>query len=98
MSNLQLIKISDIIITKDRQRKAFDPQKIAELAESEQSKGLMHAPVMRETPEGLVLVAGECRIMGLKESWLLGGSVKFNGHTIPEGYTPYVTLGQLTPL
>lgn len=98
MSNLQLIKISDIIITKDRQRKAFDPQKITELSESEQSKGLMHAPVMRETPEGLVLVAGECRIMGLKESWLLGGSVKFNGYIIPEGYTPYVTLGQLTPL
>lgn len=97
-SHLQLVKISDIIITPDRQRKEFDAQKIAELAESEQAKGLMHAPVMRETAEGLVLVAGECRIMGLKESWLLGGSVKYNGQTIPEGYTPYVTLGQLTPL
>lgn len=95
---MQKIAIRDIIIQSDRQRKEFDPQALSELSETIQAKGLMHAPVMRETPEGLVLVAGERRLRAIRDMQMLGGTLKYNGEEVPEGYVPYVTLGQLTPL
>src|SRR5260370_1681095 len=95
---LQTINVSKILITPNRQRKEFDPVALGELSETIQAKGLMHAPVMRETPEGLVLVAGERRLRAIKDMWMLGGTLKYNGHEVPEGEIPYVTLGQLSPL
>ncbi len=71
---------------------------LGELAETIKEKGLMHAPVMRETPDGLVLVAGERRLRAIELLWVLGGTLRYNGEVIPEGQIPYVTLGQLTPL
>ena len=72
--------------------------KLQELSQTIQVKGLMHAPVLRETPEGLVLVAGERRIRAIQDMWMLGGALKYNSEVIPEGMIPYVTLGQLSPL
>lgn len=87
-----------IIIGTDRQRKDFDPTALNDLAESLRVKGLMHAPVMRETPEGLVLVAGERRMRAIELLHMLGGELRFDGHIIPEGQIPYVTLGQLSEI
>ena len=95
---MQTIAVSQLIIHSDRQRKEFDPQALGELSETILNKGLMHALVVRETPEGLVLVAGERRLRAITDMWMLGGTLKYNGHVIPEGQIPYVTLGQLTPL
>ena len=94
----QTIAISDIIIAPDRQRKEFEAQALSELSETILGKGLMHALVMRETPEGMVLVAGERRLRAISDMQMLGGELRYNGEVIPEGYVPYVTLGQLTPL
>ena len=96
--SLQLIKVSDILITPNRQRQEFDPQAMAELSQTITEKGLMHAIVLRDTEQGRVLVAGERRLRAIKDIWMLGGQFKFNGQLIPEGEVPYVTLGQLTPL
>ena len=71
---------------------------MSELCEAITSRGLMHPVVLRETPEGMVLVAGERRIRAIRDMRMLGGQLKFNGELIPDGYLPYVTLGQLTPL
>lgn len=71
---------------------------MAELSETIQAKGLMHAIVLRETPEGMTLVAGERRLRAIRDMRMLGGQLKFNGEMIPDGEIPYVTLGQLTPL
>ena len=98
MNNMQVIKISDITIKADRQRKEFDSVALGELMESIQGKGLMHAPVLRQTPEGFTLVAGERRIRAVQDMTMLGGQLKFNNQIIPEGYIPYVNIGDLSPL
>jgi len=95
---MQTVAVSSITINPDRQRKEFDPVALGELQETITAKGLMHAPVMRETPQGLVLVAGERRIRAIQDMWMLGAQLRFNGELVPEGQIPYVTLGQLTPL
>lgn len=95
---MQTIKEKDIIITPDRQRKEFDPTAMADLSEAIASRGLMHPIVMRETPEGFVLVAGERRMRVMRDLHMLGTPIRFNGQIIPDGEYPYVTLGQLSPL
>lgn len=95
---MQLAKRSDIIIRPDRQRKEFDPNTVQEMSNGIQDKGLLHAPVMRTENGAIVLVAGETRIKAIDNLWMLGGQLRYNNEIIPEGYIPYVTLGELTPL
>ena len=95
---MQIIPFSSIIIRPDRQRKQFSPEALGELAESLASKGLMHAPVLRKEGSEWVLVAGERRCRAMQELWLTAQKVIYNGQHIPEGYIPYVTLGELSPL
>lgn len=95
---MQTIAVSSIIISPDRQRKEFDPEALGELSSTIAARGLLHALVMRETPEGLVLVAGERRLRAITDMWMLGGKLSYNNEEVPEGFVPYVTLGQLSPL
>ena len=95
---MQTIKESDILITPNRQRQVFDAQAMNELSEAISTRGLMHPIVLRETPDGFVLVAGERRLRAIRDMRMLGGQLKFNGEIIPDGELPYVTLGQLSPL
>ena len=95
---MQTTHISNILITADRQRKEFDAEAMESLRETIDRKGLLHAIVVRETPEGLVLVAGERRFRCVKDLWMLSGKLRYNNQAVPEDHVPYVTLGQLTPL
>lgn len=96
---MQIVKISDIHISPDRQRKDFDPMALSELSETIKSKGLLHAIVVRQAKDGkLTLVAGERRMRAIQDMWMLGGDLRFNNEPVQEGYLPYVTLGQLSPL
>jgi len=95
---MQTIHESKIIITPGRQRQEFSPQEMSELTEAITAHGLMHPIVVRETPDGFVLVAGERRWRAIRDMRMLGGQLKFNGTIVPDGEIPYVTLGQLTPL
>jgi site-specific DNA-methyltransferase (adenine-specific) len=95
---MQTLPLSAINIRPDRQRKAFRPEALGELTDSISSKGLLHAPVMRQDAGVWTLVAGERRLRALQEMWLLGSPVSYNNQVIPEGQVPYVTLGELTPL
>jgi DNA modification methylase len=97
----QLIKLTDIIIEGDRQRKDFKPEFIQEMSEGILTKGLLHAPVMRDAPGEPVrkiLVAGETRLKAISNLWALGGTLRYNNQAVPEGYVPYSNLGDLTPL
>lgn len=98
MSNLQLIKIEDIVITPGRQRQEFDPQALQELVDTLQSKGLMHAPVLRNENGRMILVAGERRIRAVKDLQMLGNVLRFNNEDVPDGYIPYVNIGDLDEL
>lgn len=96
--------LSDIIILDNRQRQEFDPVKMDEMRVSifgdgeSKPRGLMHAPVVREYMGSLVLVAGETRLKVIQDGWALGGQLYYDGHLIPEGRVPYVTLGELSQL
>ena len=95
---MQIAKITDIIIKPNRQRKEFDAQALADLAQSIQSQQLLHAPVVREENGSLVLVAGESRLKACIDVQMLGGTVRFNNEPVPDGFVPYVTMGQLSEI
>lgn len=94
----QAILHKELIILDNRQRREFDPEALTDLANSISGRGLLHAVVIRETPEGPVLVAGERRLRALETIWLLGDGVRHNGRNFGPGEIPCVTLGELSPL
>ncbi len=89
------VHFSDLIILENRQRRDFDPEALIDLSNSISSLGLLHPIVVRETPEGPVLVAGERRLRALEAIWAVGDSVRHNGQNFPPNHVPYVTLGEL---
>jgi site-specific DNA-methyltransferase (adenine-specific) len=90
---------SSISIPDNRQRREFDPDAHQELISSlEGPAGLMHPPVLRSTPKGLVLVAGERRLRAMDEMWELGTLFTCNGEVVPAGMVPYNHLGDLSEL
>ncbi len=95
---MQTIAYEQIVILPDRQRREFDPEAMAELVQTITQKGLLHAPVMREEDGKLILVAGERRLRAIRDVWMLGGQLKYNGEVVPEGMVPYVNLGSLSTL
>ena len=60
------VPFSEIIISPNRQRQEFDPEALMDLSNSISTVGLMHPIVVRETPAGPVLVAGERRLRALE--------------------------------
>lgn len=105
---MQLIPLDQIVISPNRQRREFDPQSLAELMDSIQSKGLFHPIVVRnETHEAsdtnlssvtITLVAGERRLRAIQDLLAMGSMLSFNGSMVPEGMVPTVNLGDLSPL
>ncbi len=85
-----------ISISPDRQRQEFEPESITDLANSISAIGLLHPPVMRETPDGLVLVAGERRLRAMEQLWIMNEPVRHNGVIHPPYHVPYATLGELS--
>lgn len=89
---------SSITISPDRQRQEFDPEALTDLANSISARGLLHAIVLRDTPEGPTLVAGERRLRAMESLWAIGCGVIHNGTHYPPETVPYVTLGELSEL
>jgi ParB-like chromosome segregation protein Spo0J len=95
---VRIVRVSDIKIGDNRQRREFDPEAVEELRASIEATGLQHAIVVRDTEAGIVLVAGERRLRALESLWLVGGSLRYDGRPIPQDHVPTVTLGELTEL
>lgn len=95
---MKIIPLESLLITPNRQRRDFDETKIQELATSINSKGLMHPPVVRDTPDGFVLVAGERRTRAIKSLQELDIGVMCNDTFIPAGFIPITLLGDLDDL
>lgn len=94
----QTLIFQDLIVLDNRQRQEFDPEALTDLGNSILDRGLMHPIVVRETPEGLVLVAGERRLRAMGDLWAMGESIRHNGRLFAPYEVPYVTLGELSPL
>lgn len=92
------IHFDEIIISDNRQRQEFEAESLVDLANSIAQIGLLHAPVMRQTPDGLVLVAGERRLRAMSDLWAMGGGIRHNGVDYAPNMVPYVTLGDLSDL
>lgn len=93
-----ILPFSEITISDNRQRREFDPEALTDLANSISALGLLHPIVVRETPSGPVLVAGERRLRALETIWLLGDGIRFNGAEIAPYHVPTTTLGELDAL
>lgn len=94
----RIIDRSELIISPERQRIEFEPEALTDLANSIAALGLLHPIVVRETPSGPVLVAGERRLRAIETLWLLGDPVRCDGAEIGPNKLPVVSLGDLNPL
>lgn len=93
------IETTSIFIPPSRQRKEFDEGKMQDLVASIEEKGLLHAPVIRQEPDGRIfLVAGERRLRAILQLAEFGLGFKYDGELVPAGWCPIVTLGDLNPL
>jgi DNA modification methylase len=91
------LKPSEIIVAPNRQRRLHDISKEQELAHSIETIGLLHPPVVRTTPEGYVLVAGERRYRAISSIIDFGGSFRVAGETtLPAGVVPVLALAELS--
>lgn len=104
---MKLIKLSDIHIPENRQRRNFDLKSLNELAASIRTNGLFHPLVLRSTIIALEpgkagkkfwLVAGERRLRAISDIYELNGNFKHDTLLIPHGEVPYIELGDLDEL
>ena len=92
---MNILFTDSIIISPSRQRKKFDETKLLELQESIIQNGLLHPIVVRTTPEGFVLVAGERRMRAIADAHALGQPVRIGPHIASPGQWPVVDIGAL---
>ncbi len=95
---IRFIPISQVRIPDNRQRRNFDPAQLNELADSIESIGLLHPPVLRQEGATLVLVAGERRFRAIQDLHDLGRKFSCGTQLVPDGMLPYNPLGELSPL
>lgn len=95
---VQLIALNDVIVSPNRQRREFDQKKLVELAKSIESKGLMHAVVLRRTGDDFELIAGERRLRAMFILFENNRPFMHNGEAVLPGHVPYVLVDQELPL
>lgn len=82
------------IIVSGRQREEFNPDWLADLAESIRAVGLLHPIVLRN---GHTLVAGERRLRACQSIFAIGERIRFGDQWAPVDEVPCVDLGELSP-
>lgn len=97
---MKAIKLTDIGIAPDRQRRELNPQELIELATSIDRNGLLHPVIVRDnTGNGYQLVAGERRIKAIEQLWITGVStIRCDNQEFPEGFIPCTYLGDLNTI
>lgn len=93
---MPLIEATKIIIPEGRHRRKFEKGPLEDLASGITSKGLLHAPVLRN--DGATLLAGERRLRAVLHIYESGGTFTYNGDPVPAGHIPYTLAGELSPL
>lgn len=95
---MSTIAITNIQLAPNRQRSTFAPDRLNELRESIEARGLFHPIVLREERGQFFLVAGERRLRAVSELYDLGGTFTHDNDPVPAGHIPYVSLGELSVL
>lgn len=91
---LQFIPLDQIQVAKDRQRRFFDPDKLADLQASIETNGLLQPIILRE---GNHLVCGERRLKALEAIYLMNGEIICGGAPVPANHAPCLYIGDLSP-
>lgn len=89
---MKLIRIEDVHVPEERQRREFLPDAIRELADSIRAVGLLQPIVLRS--DGKTLVAGERRYRAIRE---YRPTFHHDSQPVPAGVIPYVLLTDLSP-
>lgn len=99
---MQLIPLNQVHFPSNRQRKTVDQESLRRLADSIQSHGLIHLPVMREGVAydlaGVTLVVGWRRLRAMEILWDRGDSFSYCGTPIPHGQVPHDLFTDLPDL
>lgn len=95
---MNLIAISTIKVSPNRQRRLFDPDKLHEFADGIKTRGLLHPIILRVVAGEFYLVAGERRLRACNDIAGLGGVFKHDGAPVPPGMIPYTLFDDLDPL
>jgi len=95
---MQLYPLATIKIPAHRQRRDFDPDRLSDLASDIERNGLLNPITIREDGQDRVLVAGERRFKAIQMLDEMGTSFKCNNITVPAGWIPALTLGELDEL
>lgn len=93
---MRSIKLIDIAISPNRQRKELDQTQLVELAGSIAKNGLLHPVVVRNNiGNGYQLVAGERRLKAIEHVWMMGEMLRCGDQEFGEGFIPCTYLGDL---
>jgi len=87
------INFQDITIPDNRQRRDFDERKLEELANSIESKGLLHPVVLRD--DGHTLVAGERRLRAMIKLHDANKVFHCNGEVVEDDEIPFIVINAL---
>lgn len=89
---MQTIPLAEIIVPSNRQRVAFDEDRLLELANDIFQNGLFH-PILLQA-DGRTLVAGERRLRAISSYiFPLGRTFEHDGSEVPMGTVPFAKLG-----
>lgn len=96
---MQIVRIENIKVRENRQRREFDDEKIQALVASiESKKGLMHPLVVEQIGDEYYLVAGERRLKAIGTIQILGNSFLCNQSLITPGYAPVTLLSEMSEI
>ena len=95
MNHILFLRSDELSVGKNRQRRIFNENALADLSKGIQEKGLFHPLVVRKDENGYTLVAGERRKRAIELSYVLGISISFSGQPVPPETFPCVLISDL---
>lgn len=95
---MHLLKLTEIRVADNRQRREFDSDALAELSDSISTNGLLHPIVVRQVDGAFYLVAGERRLRAIEILELSGRRFAYGDTEVPVGMVPANDLGELNPI
>lgn len=93
---MKIIRLDEIIVPEDRQRKEFEPEALSDLCDDICFNGLQHAPVVRTTARGTELVSGERRLRCIRDLAAAGIPIRIGTTNVPLDHIPVTDFGSLS--
>jgi len=93
----QFCALSEVVV-ESRHRKEFSEKANLDLQESIRNIGLLHAIVLEDDGERMILRAGERRFRAVKDLADFGVQIRYDGKEVDLGFIPYTSWEELTEL